>query len=182
MNFILRISPLQALSIVIGSIFVVQIAGPAVVLMAGGSIETASLAGYLSVGIFVLYMLLMGYPFLVALHLLRRFGRSVGGSPRRLTAAFLVATLALLGFVGTIASAGPMMDGGPPSIETPAIAFWGIVFVGLIYMMISAARALVLAERQRKSEAGGMVATFFMFYFLPVCIYVLQRRLLRVMA
>lgn len=62
-----------------------------------------------------------------------------------------------------------------------AVVVWAFGMFCPLYIVWSAARALVFVEEGRKVGIDRRIGTFFLFYFLPFGIYFVQRRLQRVL-
>ena len=60
-----------------------------------------------------------------------------------------------------------------------ALLAWGLGFLGPLYIFWTAARVLVEMEEQSRVSVDRTVGTFLLFFFLPIGILFLQRRIQR---
>ena len=136
---------------------------------------------YYTVGMALTVIFYMGYPVAIAIHVLRKFGPATHVKTVRMAVA-LSAMLAAHA-AGTIIYIWqwPVAPDGPGfEIAEAVMVFGGLG--GPLYIMWTAARGLVYAEYRRAVAFNRVVGTFVMFFFLPVTIYFLQRRVCRLEA
>lgn len=148
--------------------------------LARGSPVTAAFA-------FAIFILLyMGYPLFVILFLAGRFHSQLQSRPGRAIASFaiLVATGVALNIVGPerfdmLADAA---NAGSPLATLTYLLVMICLAIGTFYLIISAALALVDAERGSAAGPRQKLGTIFQFFYLPLCVFFIQRRIRRLVA
>lgn len=122
-------------------------------------------------------VLWLGWPVAISLYLNRTYGAVARVKPRAVIlcyVGFLAAILVVLGYFVPVEQ-----DAAFPA--PLAVLLWIFAFFCPLYLMWSAARALVFVEEGREVGIDRRIGTFFLFYFLPLGIYFVQRRLQRML-
>lgn len=167
-----RLHPLLALVAFFGVVAVAEVAGfSAAEFFEPTGFHPRSLI-YVTVTTAVGMLYYLGYPVAVGIHVLKARGPVTQVIPARVTTAVLVMPVAYT--VGMVNTAWHV-----PSGSGSGIIMGGVVFAwlaGALYILWTAARGLVQAEEGRVVAFNRMIGTFLMFYFLPLGIYFLQRR------
>ncbi len=177
-GWVARLHPLLALLVLIGGIVLGRIAGiAAAMLIEPDAFAPASMLS-IAVGTVVMAVLFIGYPVAIGVHVLRTRGPVTGVRPARMAVSLLVMLPAFVIAMAFFASPGPHGTGSAIAVNV-AILAW---LAGAFYILWTAARGLVHAEDGRAVALNRVIGTFFMFYFLPLGIYFLQRRVRRLEA
>lgn len=147
--------------------------------MLDGPLRVAILAGTLNVAIMVIYL---GYPLFLSLFLSGRFASRTQQRPRLALAA--LATPACFGF-GMPFFDQELVDAANAGSTPAGLSFAALVllcFAALFYLQVAGARALNEAERGPSRPGFRTVTTWFQLFYLPFCIYFLQRRVRALLA
>ncbi len=170
-----RLHPLLALIAMFGVIVVAETAGIVVAGFVEPDVFPPASMAYIAVTTAISGVFYMGYPVAIAIHVLRTVGPVTQVKPARLAAAALLMLAAHV--TAHIMGIGPWPD-GPGFVILGSMA-WLAGFASPLYIMGTAARGLVYAEEGHAVAFNRAIGTFFMFAFLPLGIYFLQRRLRR---
>ena len=173
-GWIARLHPLLALVAVIGGIVLGRVVGIVAAWLIEPDVFAPVSALSVVVGTPVAVVFVIGYPVAVAIHVLRTHGPVTRVRPMGIAAALLVMLPAFATAMVFFASPGSNGTGFAIAV-TVAVFVW---LAGLFYILWTAARGLVQAERGR-TTLDRVIGTFFMFYLLPLGIYFLQRRVRR---
>ena len=173
-GWIARLHPLLALVAVIGGIVLGRVVGIVAAWLIEPDVFAPVSALSVVVGTPVAVVFVIGYPVAVAIHVLRTHGPVTRVRPMGIAAALLVMLPAFATAMVFFASPGSHGTGFAIAV-TVAVFVW---LAGLFYILWTAARGLVQAERGR-TTLDRVIGTFFMFYLLPLGIYFLQRRVRR---
>ena len=149
------------------------------VAMSGGPLNFAILAGTLNSAVFVIYL---GYPLFLSLFLSGRFASRTQQRPRLALAA--LAAPACFGFGVPFFGQGLVdaADAGNWLAELASTAATLLCFVAVFYLQAVGARALNEAERGPYHSVFHTVTTWLQLFYLPFCIYFLQRRVRALLA
>ncbi|MDH3230528.1 MAG: hypothetical protein OEN55_12115 [Alphaproteobacteria bacterium] len=177
-GWVARLHPLLALMVIIGGLVLGRIAGiAAAMLFQPDAFAPISVLSVI-VGAAVMAVFFIGYPVAIAIHVLRTHGPVTQVRPARIAVSLLVILPAFLTAMAFFASPGPQGTGFAIAVNIPIFAW----LAGVFYILWTAARGLVQAEDGRAVAFNRVIGTFFMFYFLPLGIYFLQRRVRRLTA
>lgn len=141
----------------------------------------------LAVASFTGFMLLyMSYPLFVLLFLSGRFATWSPPRPGRAVAAFsaieiIVVAVILIGPDTVDALIDAANAGVPAAILAFAVPF-SILTVSFFYLIIGAALVLVAAERGRAFRAWHNLAALLQFFYLPICVFFIHRRIRRLVS
>lgn len=178
---IARLSPLLAFLVVFPLMFFGSVVADVAsrVAMSGGPLNFAILAGTLNFAILVIYL---GYPLFLLVFLSGRFASRTERQPRLALAA--LATPACFGF-GVPFFGQDLVDAADAGNWLAELASTTAVllcFAALFYLQVVGARALNEAERGPGRPGFRTVTTWFQLFYLPFCIYFLQRRVRALLA
>lgn len=175
---IARLHPALALLLVVGGFVLARIVGiAAAMLFEPDAFAPASILSVL-VGTVIAIVIFIGYPVAVAVHVLRTHGAVTGVRPARMAAALLVMLPAFVLALAFFAEPGRPGTASAITVNIAVLAWLG----GVFYILWTAARGLVQAEDGRAVAFNRVIGTFFLFWFLPLGIYFLQRRVRRLEA
>lgn len=118
---------------------------------------------------------LFAWPCVAVSVLKNRHGASVRVQPRRLWTAFVGVLFAYAFFVPILA----ILPRSSIAFVACTFITWCVGFLGLLYVFWSAARVLVEIEERKQSSIDRILGTFLMYFFLPISILILQRRIQR---
>ena len=149
-------------------------------LVIGSAIWIRAMAGPTQSVLFVFSRLVsalffLGWPTLVAVFLLRHYGIGSDGGLR----------LVLLAFVGALVAHGCVWllwvipDGDPVWVALATVT-WILGFMGPIYLLIYASRALVMAETGKPVPLDRWLGTLLLFLCLPIGVIFIQRRVRKI--
>lgn len=120
-------------------------------------------------------MPVFAWPCIAVSDLRDRYGTAVRAQPNRLWAALAGVFVAHSCLVPILA----MLPRDNVVFFAVALLAWGLGFLGPLYIFWTAARVLVEMEEQSRVSVDRTVGTFLLFFFLPIGILFLQRRIQR---
>ncbi len=169
---IAALRPVLALVLLISALISAEILGFAVAWLVESRANLLPSRAQMSVSTAIGLLIYLGYPTAISVYLFRTLGSVVNVKFGLLTTALAVT------FAGhmILAIIGHWMPQGGSRIMLLANFVTPLTLIATLYILWTAARALVYAEEAHKTSFNRVIGTFFMFLLLPLGIFFLARR------